>query len=299
MKRISTSTIAMLLALGVVAAPAYGQGLLGGEGGLLGGVIGTGDSGGLITLNEGTASDSGLVNVGLGGGGGNVLDVDLGGSQAPIGTVNVGTGGGGLAVDADLGAVGNANVGVGSNNRLVDAEVNLLNNFVEADVGVGGPNLIDVNLVIPGSRNPGTPGTPGNPGTPGTPGTPGNAGTPGTPGLPGTPGTNGNARNGGSGNAGAACLGESPNSVAKLMQSTNVSAKWMQASNVSIERVDVCPDVASWIAAQMSGSGLGPVLQNAVASDALISASLSRSAYNADRVFAVRHSGSKLVVYVY
>ncbi|UXN75480.1 hypothetical protein N8D56_12475 [Devosia sp. A8/3-2] len=41
------------------------------------------------------------------------------------------------------------------------------------------------------------------------------------------------------------------------------------------------------------------MLQNAVMNDALISTSLSRASFGADRVFAVKRSGSQLTVYVY
>lgn len=84
-----------------------------------------------------------------------------------------------------------------------------------------------------------------------------------------------------------------------MIGSTRVDNTWRRASNVAIQPVQVCPDVRVWMTSQLSGSGLGPVLRDAVRSDDLISTSLSRSSYAADRVFAVKKSGSQLTVYVY
>lgn len=231
---------------------------------LLGDLLG-GD-GGLITLNSGDASSDGLVNVGLGGGDGNLVDLNVGGSE-PLAT---------------------ANVSSGSNNGLLDADIDLLNDTVGVTANVGGDNLVDIGIGI------GRSGTPGNPGNPGSPGSPGNPGMPGNPAGPGFSG--GSLANSG---GGASCAGVPANQIARLIQSTRVDASWMRASNVSIQRVQVCPEVGVWLSSQLVGSGLGPVLQNAVASDALISASLSRSSYGPDRVFAVKHSGAQLTVYVY
>lgn len=238
---------------------------------LVGGLLGGGDSGALVTLDSGQASDQGLVNVGLGGGGGNVLDVNVGGA----------------------GDLANANVSSGGSNGLLNTDIDLLGGSVNANVGVGGPNLVDVGIGVGNPGNPGTPGTPGNPGNAGNAGNPGNMGNPG---RPGTPGFSGSVL---ANNGGAACSGQSANQISRLIRSTHVDASWTRASNVSIQRVDVCPDVKVWLASQLAGSGLGQMLQQAVLSDALISASLSRTSYGADDVIAVKHSGGQLIVYVY
>lgn len=260
MRKFLTVVLSCSLLAGT-AVPSYSTGLLGG-------IIGDGDSGALVTLDSGAASDTGLVNVGLGGDGGNVLDVNVGGDQ-------------GLA---------NANVSSGGSNGLLNTDIDLLGGAVNANVGVGGPNLVDVGIGI------GNPGAPGNPGTPGNPGNAGNPGNMGNPGRPGTPGFSGSVL---ANNGGAACSGQSANQISRLIRSTHVDASWTRASNVSIQRVDVCPDVKVWLASQLAGSGLGQMLQQAVSSDALISASLSRTSYGADDVFAVKHSGGQLIVYVY
>ena len=286
MKGVSVKILAGLLLAGTVI-PAHAQGLLGG-------ILGGGGDHSLVTIDSGPAGNTGLVNLGLGGGGGNVVDLNVGGGTAPPVTANVGTGNGAIGVDATVGGnVVDAAVTIGGAGGVVDANVGLLNGTANVHANVGGPNLVGVTIGVPG-----TPGTPGMPGTPGTPGTPGNPGTPGTPGNPGGPGMPGLIANTGSG-SNASCVGESANQIARLIQSTRVDASWMRASNVSIQRVEVCPDVKVWLSSQLAGSGLGPLLQNAVASDALISASLSRSSYGPERVFAVKHSGSQLTVFVY
>jgi hypothetical protein len=96
-----------------------------------------------------------------------------------------------------------------------------------------------------------------------------------------------------------ACAGQSPSQLVRLVQSTRVDASWARASNVQIQRVGVCPEIRVWLQGQLNGSGLGPVLHQAVMNDALISTSLGRASFNADRVFAVKRSGSQLTVYVY
>ncbi|WP_240229998.1 hypothetical protein [Devosia lacusdianchii] len=239
---------------------------------LLGNLLGGDGGGGLVTLGSGEASSGGLVNVGLGGGDGNLVDLNVGGSE-------------GLAT---------ANISSGSGNGLLDANVDLLNDTVGVTANVGGDNLLGIGIAVGGSGNS---GGPGGPGAPGNPGSPGNPGAPGNPGLPSNPGFSGSgvANSGG----GAACDGASPNQIARLIRSTQVDASWMRASNVAIQRVQVCPEVRVWLSSQLAGSGLGPVLQNAVASDALISTSLGRSNYGTDRVFAVKRSGAQLTIYVY
>lgn len=99
--------------------------------------------------------------------------------------------------------------------------------------------------------------------------------------------------------ADASCDGAPASEVARLISATRVDNSWRQASNVAIQPIQVCPDVRVWMTSQLTGSGLGPVLRDAVVSDDLISTSLSRSSYAADRVFAVKKSGAQLTVYVY
>ena len=116
------------------------------------GILGSKDSGALVTLGSGDAGTSGLVNLGLGGDD-QVLDANVGD--------------GGLA---------SARVGSGGDSAL-DADVRLLNNNARVGVGIGGGGLLDVDIGIGGGDggNP-VPGNPGNPGSPGNPGTPGGGG---------------------------------------------------------------------------------------------------------------------------
>ena len=95
------------------------------------------------------------------------------------------------------------------------------------------------------------------------------------------------------------CANGSANQVAQLIRSTQVDASWARASGVKVQRVDLCPEVKVWLAAQLQGSGLGNSLRAVVQSDALLSASLSRTSYGPDRVFAINERGGQLFVYVY
>lgn len=231
----------------------------------------------VISVSSGPAESSSLVNAGLGGGGGNVLDLNVGGST-PIATANVSTDGGGLNVGANvLNDTATANLGVGGGNGLVTA-----------GVGVGNKNVLDINIGI---------GTPGRPGTPGAPGAPGAAGVNGTN-ANGINGINGTLNTASTNGRGVVCDGMPANQVSNLLQSTRFDS-WTRASGVKVQPVAVCGDVRAWLTSQLSGSNLGAALRQAVQSDALVSASLSRTSYGADRVLAVKQSGSQLVVFVY
>ena len=286
MKFGSNAVLACLL-LSTAVVPASAQDLLGGI------IGGDGDSS-LITLSSGSASDSGLVNLGLGSdanNASNVLDVGLGSGSNSIVDANVSAGGtSGLGVD-----VGLLNDGV-----TVDANVGGSSGLVDVNVGLGGGSLIDVNVGGGGNGGGGGGGNGGG-GNGGGNGGGGNGGN--------NTGNNNNNNNGvgvrlggsGGGGGGFGCTGgESSDSVASLIGSTDSDASsWSSASNISVQKVQVCPEVQQLIAAQLANSNLGERLSNAVAADALISASLSRTVYDADRVFAVTRRGSKLTVYVY
>ena len=225
------------------------------------GIVGDKDSGALVTLGSGAASSSGAVNVGLGGGGGNVLDLNVGGGGSS--------------------SLANANVSSGrSGGGLLDVDAGLLNNNVRVDASVGGGSLANVGIGIGGNGGGNGPGPGPNPG-------PGN-------------GQVINNANSGSGNgSNVQCAGVSASQIDKLIRSTRVDASWQRASNVAIERVVLCPDVKSWLSAQLKGSAFGSQLRSAVANDMLASASLSRTSYGADRVFAVVRSGAQLTLFVY
>jgi hypothetical protein len=253
MKRIFLSFLPLVLISGV-SAPAQAQNLLG--------IVGGSGEEALITIGSGDASNTGLVNIGLGGEN-QLVDAQVGGSSN-LASATVGSGGG----------------------SLLDANVGLLNGAVGVDATVGGGSLANIGVNIGGGG-----GTPGNGGNPGNGG--GNGGGVGNGGgLPGSSASN---------TVGVpACAGStSPREVQRLIQGTQIGGSWQRASNVQIRRVDMCPDMQTWLASALTSSGLGNSLRSAINSDSLISASISRSSYNSNRVFAVKQSGNQLTVFVY
>ncbi|WP_449395259.1 hypothetical protein [Devosia riboflavina] len=272
-------SILPLVFIASVSAPAQAQNLLG--------IIGGSGEEALITLGSGDASNTGLVNIGLGGQN-QVLDAQIGGSSN-IANATVGSGGG-SALNANANVLGGAatvgaTVGGGS---LLDANVGLLNGTVGVGATVGGGSLANVGVTVGGGG--GAPGNGGNPGNGGGAG--GGAGNGG-----GAPIFSASGNNSGSV---PACSGStSPREVQRLIQGTQIGGSWQRASNVQIRRVDMCPDMQTWLAAALTSSGLGNSLRSAINSDSLISASISRSSYNSNRVFAVKQSGNQLTVFVY
>jgi|SRR5215217_7926851 len=267
--------------LGGVSLPVQADSLLG--------IIGDGDSGALVTLGSGDASNSGLVNAGVGGEN-QLLDVQVGGETDVV----------------------NATVGSGGGN-LLDADVDLLNGTVGVDATVGGDSLANVGVNIGGNGGGsagggGGTGGNGNGGGGSGGGSGGNGG--GGDGSDGNGGGGGNGGNGGGGGGGpilsssgngnnAVCSGTSPREVERLIRNTSVGANWQGASNVQIRRVDLCPEVQTWLASALTSTGLGPSLRSAIQSDALLSASIGRSSYSVDRVFAVQNRGNQLTLFVY
>jgi hypothetical protein len=55
----------------------------------------------------------------------------------------------------------------------------------------------------------------------------------------------------------------------------------------------------SWLATNLRGSAFGSSLNSAIRTDSLLSASLARSSYGVDRVFAVEKRGNRLTMFVY
>jgi hypothetical protein len=223
------------------------------------GIIGGKDDKALVTIGSGDAGTSGLVNLGLGG-------------QNQVLDANVGNG-----------SIGSATVGSGGSSGVLDADVRLLNNNARVGVGVGGDRLVDVDVGI---------GNPGN----------GNGGGNGPGPGPGPGNGNGNGSGigvGSTGSGGASCVGISNRELERLLGGTRLDGSWNRASNVQIRPVQLCPEQRSWLAAALSSTNLGPGLRSAVSSDALLAASLSRTSYSPDRVFAVQQRGSELTVYVY
>ena len=223
------------------------------------GIIGGSGEEALVTIGSGDASKTGLVNVGLGGEN-QLLDAQVGGSSN-IASATVGSGGG----------------------NLLDADVDLLNGAVGVGATVGGGSLANIGVTIGGGGGGGAV----------VPGNNGGNGANASGRLPVlSASTNG-------GNSAPACAGTSPRHVERLIQGTQIGGSWQRASNVEIQRVDLCPEMRTWLAAALNNSGLGSSLYSAVRSDSLLSASLDRSSYDARRVFAVHQRGNQLTVFVY
>jgi len=278
MRRFPKRTLAILLAACSMTSVSFAEGLLGG-------IIGDGDSGALITIGSGEAGDSGLVNLGLGGGGGNVLDANIGGSNS---------GSGGLI---------DANVSLGGSAGLVDVTAGV-GNILDANVNVGGPNgLIGVDIGI-GGPGTGGPGGPGGPGTPGGPGGPGNPGGPGGPGgvPPGFVVVRGGGGGGGSGamigSTRAACANTNTAQLLELFNSTKLQG-WNRADGIQLVPIKVCADIRQQLANYLAANGNYHSMVQAVASDPLIRAALSRTRYQPGHVLGVQRVGSQLTVFVF
>lgn len=261
MKPFSAAILATALLAGC-AIPAQAQSLLG--------VVGSPDSGAVVTLGSGEAGTSGTVNVGLGGGGGNIVDANVGN-----------------------GSVSSANVSSGSDGGL-GANVGLLNNTATVDVGVGGGGgLLNVDIGVGGGGN-GNNGGNGNGGANG-----GNGNNGGNGGTVFRSNGGGFSSTSGGGIGAPNCTGISDRDLERLLQSTRIDGSWSRASGVNLQRVALCPAQRSWLASALPGSPIGQQLQAAIIQDALVSASLNRASFGPERVIAVRRDGSQLTVYVY
>jgi hypothetical protein len=215
----------------------------------------------------GGKNDSALVTLGSGDAGNR-------------GLVNLGLGGDNQLLDAKIGNSGNigrATVGAGGGSPL-SADVDLLDGTGRVGLDVGGDGLLDLDVDIGGDGTGGDPGTGGGGGGVAAPGTIFFAN--GSSGMP-------------------SCEGVSASQLEDLILSTRVSSAWQRATNVDIQRVSVCPELREWLAASLAQTGLGSSIRSAIANDALLSASIQRSPYSADRVFAIDQNGSELVVFVY
>lgn len=274
MRRFPKRTLAILLAAYSMTSVSFADSLLG--------IIGDSDSGSLITLGGGEAGNSGLVNLGLGGGDGNVLDA------------NIGRSGSGSLVDA--------NVSLGGSAGLVDVTAGV-GNIVDANVNVGGPNgLIGVDIGI-GGPGTGGPGGPGGPGTPGGPGGPGNPGGPGGPG--GVPPGFVVVRGGGGSGSGvmigsnrASCANTNTAQLLELFNSTKMQG-WNRADGIQLIPIKVCAEIRQQLANYLVANGNYHSMVQAVASDPLIRAALSRTRYQPGHVLGVQKSGSQLTVFVF
>ena len=203
---------------------------------------------------------------------GSVVSVESGPSSSDS-LVNVGIGNGGgdsgniLGVETGRGLSGVADIQIGNRNGGIQAGVDV--------VGLD----IDVDLF---GRSPGTPGVPGRNTTVVLGG------------------------GGGSGGAGVGVRLAGTCSVEQGRQLLQMAAKakvapqtWRRAANVQIVPVKLCDATRREVAKVLGASGKVNQLQGAVSYDPLISASLERTRYRSDDVFAVASANGNLTVYVY
>lgn len=274
---------AVMVSVVLLPAMASANGLLGGvlgggegsgEGSLLG-IVGGSDSGALVTLDSGSAGTSGLVNVGIGGSEG-LVTANVGANDPVVGAQVLGPQGV-VDVDLDLGDVG-------------------------ANVNVGGPNLIDVDIELPNGGAGGNGGDGGNGGNGGTgSGGNGNAGSYGNAGSNGNSGADGRSifSSGSATNAmTAACAGYTSNQLLTLFNKSTTQG-WNRASGIQLIPIRVCADLRRQIANWLAGNGDYHRLLGAVAQDPLVNAALSRTQYRPGHVLGVHRQGSTLMVYVF
>jgi len=157
---------------------------LGGDDGLLGGLLRGNPLGRVTDLGDGggplgIGADDGLL-------GGDVVEVGgqvVGDADGPTLGVEVPLGGGSRSVDLNLNLGGDdgtgAGLGLGGTDLLgVDLDDGLGLDLLGQTIGLGTAD--GVSVVIGGPGTPSGPGQPGSPGQPGAPGAPGGEGGPGT-----------------------------------------------------------------------------------------------------------------------
>lgn len=246
--------------------------------------VNLGGSGNLLGGNgaAGSATPTALATTNLLSGGG------LGGATNPTATVQIGvpgtgTGADGNTVTATLGAPDGSG-GLG-NVPSGQATVDLFGNDDTATLGGDGTDG-SVNIGSIGDAGDGGLGT-GDIGG-------GAAGT----GIAGSSGSQ--MATIGGGTAGG-CTGPSEAQIARFLalhKHGDVGA-WRRASNVQVVPVKTCPAARGRLSAALGANGRVRAMQQAAASDALVSASLSRSHHGARNVIAVDQAGANLTVYVY
>lgn len=282
---------------------------LGGSGGGSGG--GGGSFGGnLADIGSGPAGNSSLVNVGIGPGGGNnnnIADVKIG--NGGTGGLLGGNGGtlAGLNVTGGNGQGGLLNSGGLLGTGLLDGDDDggllgsgILGSNLTAGLNLGGLGL---DLTVPGlgdllggGNGGGGNGGGGNGGG----GNGGNGGAGGNGGI-GAGGAGGRVLVGSiDGSYQVNCSVNDGRKVLQLASQAKVNpGSWQRAANVQVIPIKLCPAARNQVAQIFNASGKIMQLQRAAAGDMLITASLSRTRYDVNDVFAVQASGGRLVVYVY
>lgn len=279
--RVTTLCAAVVLAAGVGAGPAAAQNLLGG------GLFGS-NGGNIADVDSGRAGNSALVNAGLGSDSNapdNVADVRLGtGSNGGL----LGLFGGNNGTTANVAITGGNGQGGLLNNGGV-LGTGLLDG--DDDGGVAGSGILGSNMTAGlDLRGLGL-----------------NVGASGSNGSNG-----GNGGNGIGGNDGRMLVGSTDGAfqvncsvndgrqVLQLASQAKLNPNaWTSAANVQVVPVKLCAQARAQVAQIFAASGKIQQLQRAAAGDALITASLNRTRYDANDVFAVQATGGRLMVYVY
>lgn len=281
MMKFAVPAAGVLMSCTMLIGPAGAHDLLGGAG-----------SGALVTIGGGQADDSGLINVGLGGGGGNIVDANVlpTSSGASVANANLSVGSGSL-VSTDLSVLGtvvNSSADILGSDGTTSANASLL----------GG--TVSVNGIIKlGSGSGGNSGGGGSNGGGNGGSKPGPvAGAPGS--GPGAPG----ARPGQGGGGAAiqvqlACSEVDQRRALGLFNGTAVTeraiSQWYNAKSVRVVHLPLCASERSRLGATLAGSAKLGMIQSHVATAGV----LSGSGYGQRNVLAVDESGGQLTVFVY
>lgn len=245
-------------------------------GGLLGGLVDT------VTDTVDTVTETvGGVTGGGGGGVGGLVSIDDDDNSA---LVNVDIGGGNNVLNAAVGSGPNplVNANVSTTGLLQGTTVTLDLAGLELDVTL---DLAMLDVIGGGGGGGNGPGGNGN----------------------GNGAGNGNGRilvgSLGGANFVINCAVNNTRQLLQVASAGKISAAeikaWMRAANVQVVPIKLCPAAKKQVAQILAKSKKINLLRRAVMSDALITASLGRTRYDAGDVVAVQRKGGQLVVYVY
>lgn len=253
---ISATVLALLL-----PSMASGQGLLDGVLAPVDGLVGSATG----ALGSVTGAGAGLVDVGGIGQGGSLISISAGG-------------GGGSDPLLSTSVLGPSGI----------ADVNLNLGDIGAGVSVGGPNLLDVDIRLPGIG----------------PGGNGNNGNNGQNGQNGSNGSGGGGyvviQRGGAmfGSNSSACANTNPNQLVALFQQSKI-AGWNRAQHVQLIPIRVCREIRNQIGAWLAANPQYHSLVGAAARDRLIQSALAGTNYQPGHILGVQQQGQTLMVYVF
>lgn len=239
-----------------------------------------------------------------GSSGGGLLDSVGSTAGSLLSPVTAATSGGPVSLEVG-GSSGLVSIGIGGSEPLASvsvlgssgiADINLDLGDVGAGVAVGGPDLLDVDIRLPGGSSGGDGGNGGNGGN-------GNGGGNGNNGGNGSNGgyvviNRGGGGGGGFGSTSTACANTNPNQLISLFQQSKLSG-WNRASSIQLIPLRVCREVRNQIGSWLAANPQYHSLVGAVARDSLINAALSRTQYQPGHVLGVQQQGQTLMVYVF